>query len=83
MDDEKLSVIVDEAIVSLDNNPQVQEKVRVKRNRGLKKDIKILLEGNPNALPVEVMASLQCISYGGSKPVSLNCVMATMYQLKK
>lgn len=65
------------------SSAQVQEKVKVKRNRGLKRDILKLLEGNPSASPVEVLVSLKSNTYGGSSPVSLNTVMSTMSQLKK
>jgi hypothetical protein len=63
-------------------SPQVQERVKVKRNRGLKRDILKLLAVNPNISPIEVFEALKSNVYGGSSSVSLNTVMSTMSQLK-
>lgn len=68
--------------VEIVNSAQVQEKVKVKRNRGLKNDILKIIEGNPSLSPKEVFDLIKNNQYGGSTPVSLNTVMSTMSQLK-
>ena len=64
-------------------NPQVECKVKVKRNRGLKRDIKLLVEQNPSFGVNEVFEALKSNSYGGDKPVSKETVAVTMSLLKK
>jgi hypothetical protein len=77
--DKQDHVVVDEKALNL----QVVEKVCVKRNRGLKRDILKFIENAPNVSPEVVYSALKDNQYGGSKPVSLGCVMSTMSQLKK
>jgi hypothetical protein len=62
---------------------QVEPKVRLKRNRGLLRDVKKLLESNPCLKAVDVFEALKSNSYGGSNPVSLETVQVTMSVLKK
>jgi len=62
--------------------PQVNEKVKVKRNRGIKRDIKQLIEVNPVLSVKEVFELVKNNVYGGSKPVTQETVAVTMSLLK-
>ena len=84
MDEEKLEVdTFKKELQEFDASvSQVEPKVRIKRNRGLKRDIKGLLAVEPSLSPSDVFEALKSNTYGGSSPVTLNTVMSTMSQLK-
>lgn len=71
-----MDVVIDKCDV------QLVEKVRIKRNRGLKADVLKQIAINKDVSPNEVFEALKSNVYGGSKPVSLGCVMSTMSQIK-